>query len=147
MPDSEVPVSIPPLLTEDRIAKPGALTLTDGDLPVLAKSFLSRLERLELLPASSAERFLEQASENLHEFATEEMIGGALVHAGFLTDYQLKRVLAGSTHGLILGNYRVLNRLGAGAMGVVFLAEHMLVRREVAIKVLPLDEDLHPAIL
>ena len=55
-----------------------------------------------------------------------------------LTDYQVGRIKAGTTHGLILGNYRVLDRLGAGAMGVVFKAEHCRMRRQVAIKVLPL---------
>ena len=42
-------------------------------------------------------------------------------------------------HGLILGNYRVLDRVGAGAMGVVFKTEHLLMRRLAAIKVLPVS--------
>jgi response regulator RpfG family c-di-GMP phosphodiesterase/tRNA A-37 threonylcarbamoyl transferase component Bud32 len=41
----------------------------------------------------------------------------------------------------VLGNYRVLRNLGSGGMGVVFLAEHYLMRRRVAVKVLPIDED------
>jgi response regulator RpfG family c-di-GMP phosphodiesterase len=55
-----------------------------------------------------------------------------------LTEYQVSRIEAGATHGLILGNYRVLDRLGAGAVGVVFKAEHCRLRRQVAVKVLPL---------
>src|SRR5688500_14287437 len=43
---------------------------------------------------------------------------------GLLTEYQAERIEAGTVHGLVLGNYRVLGRLGAGAMGVVFRAEH-----------------------
>ena len=35
----------------------------------------------------------------------------------------------------MLGNYRVLDRLGAGGMGVVYRAEHVLLRRPAAIKV------------
>ena len=58
---------------------------------------------------------------------------------GLLTDYQISRIEAGRMHGLILGNYRVLDRLGAGAMGVVLRGEHRLIRRQVAIKVLPLS--------
>jgi response regulator RpfG family c-di-GMP phosphodiesterase len=49
--------------------------------------------------------------------------------------------MAGTTHGLVLGNYCVLNRLGAGSMGSVFLAEHTLMKRRVAVKVLPVDDD------
>ena len=68
-------------------------------------------------------------------------MGQALVQAGLVTDYQLDRVLAGTTHGLVLGNYRVLRNLGSGGMGVVFVAEHCLMRRRVAVKVLPIDDD------
>lgn len=59
-----------------------------------------------------------------------------LVSLKLLTPYQAGRVRAGKTFGLVLGNYRVLERLDAGAMGVIFKGEHILMRREVAIKVL-----------
>jgi len=62
-----------------------------------------------------------------------------LVEAKLLTQYQADRIAVGTTHGLVLGNYRVLNRLGAGGMGVVFLGEHVQLRRLVAIKVLPMS--------
>lgn len=61
-----------------------------------------------------------------------------LVSAKLLTQYQADRIDAHTTHGLLLGSYRVLNRIGAGGMGVVFLAEHIHLRRHVAIKMLPL---------
>src|SRR5207253_6206304 len=61
-----------------------------------------------------------------------------LIELGLLNEYQAARVGAGKSFGLVLGNYRVLGRLGAGGMGVVFKAEHVRMRRQVAIKVLPL---------
>jgi putative two-component system response regulator len=61
-----------------------------------------------------------------------------LVEHGLLTQYQASRILAGTTFGLVLGSYRVLDRLGAGGMAVVFKAEHVDLRHMVAIKVLPL---------
>ena len=39
-----------------------------------------------------------------------------------------------------LGAYQLVRRLGAGAMGTVYLARQESLAREVAIKVLPLDE-------
>jgi response regulator RpfG family c-di-GMP phosphodiesterase len=59
-----------------------------------------------------------------------------LLRHGLLTDYQVSRLRSGNPSGLILGNYRVLDRLGSGGMGVVFRAEHVRLRRRVAIKVL-----------
>jgi len=38
--------------------------------------------------------------------------------------------------GETVGNYRILSKLGAGGMGVVYLAEHQLIGRKAAIKVL-----------
>jgi response regulator RpfG family c-di-GMP phosphodiesterase len=64
-----------------------------------------------------------------------------LVQHGLLTDYQADRIEAGKTYGLVLGNYRVLDRLGAGAVGVVFKGEHVDMRRPVAVKVLSLSAD------
>jgi response regulator RpfG family c-di-GMP phosphodiesterase/serine/threonine protein kinase len=70
-----------------------------------------------------------------------------LVKHKLLTDYQVARVQAGTTFGLVLGNYRVLDKLGAGGMGVVFRAEHMRMRRQVAVKVLPLSPEQDQRIL
>src|SRR5205085_1802871 len=58
-----------------------------------------------------------------------------------LTKYQADRIRAGTTYGLVLGNYRVLDRLGAGGMAVVFKAEHVEMRRIVAIKVLSVSTE------
>lgn len=60
----------------------------------------------------------------------------ALTAAKLLTDYQASRVKAGRLHGLLLGNYRVLERIGAGGMGVVYRGEHRQLHTPVAIKAL-----------
>lgn len=71
----------------------------------------------------------------------------ALVERNLLTAYQAERALAGAMHGLLLGNYRVTERLGAGGMGVVFKAEHTIMRRAVAIKVLVLPPNQETTLL
>jgi len=70
-----------------------------------------------------------------------------LIEHGLITAYQAGRIEAGTTFGLALGNYRVLDRLGAGGMGVVFRAEHIRMRKQVAIKVLPFGPERDPRIL
>jgi response regulator RpfG family c-di-GMP phosphodiesterase len=115
-------------------------------LPDPARTFLDQLTGLSLLDPGLVDHFLRERSERLADFTTDERIGQALVHAGLLTPYQLERVLAGDGRGLVFGNYRVLEGLGSGGMGVVFRAEHRLMRRRVAVKVLPVDEDCPAAV-
>ena len=61
----------------------------------------------------------------------------ALVRDGILTNFQAEQFLQGKWRRFTIGKYKVLERLGAGGMGSVYLCEHMLMRRRVAVKVLP----------
>lgn len=70
-----------------------------------------------------------------------------MVRHGLLTPYQADRLEAGSSFGLIVDHYRVLDRLGAGAMGVVFKAENIRMRRPVALKVLVPSHERDPRLL
>jgi response regulator RpfG family c-di-GMP phosphodiesterase len=110
-------------------------------LPPSTRAFLDQVVNLRLLTPSTADRFLTDNQQCIVEFTTAQALGKALVKAGLLTDYQIDRVQVGTTHGLVLGNYHVLERIGAGGMSYVFLAEHNLMKRRVAIKVLPVDDD------
>src|SRR6516162_11626507 len=101
----------------------------------LLDSWLVLAEDLNSLPAS--------AQEELTQCRDEERLLSLLVEHKLLTEYQADRIRAGKTYGLVLGSYRVLDRLGAGGMAVVFKAEHVEMRRVVAIKVLSLTEDLY----
>ncbi len=105
----------------------------------LLESSLVLVEDWDQLPAA-ARAEVEQAKDSDHLMLK-------LVERGLLTEYQARRFEAGTTFGLVLGNYRILDRLGAGGMGVVFRAEHMRMRRHVAIKVLPLSPDQDQRIL
>ncbi len=59
-----------------------------------------------------------------------------LVADGLLTAFQAEEVSVGNGPGLRLGGYRLLDRLGKGGMGSVFLAEHAVLGKRVAVKVL-----------
>ncbi len=111
-----------------------------------ARSFLDRLLQVRLLSVSMAESFLSQRTPFLARFSTAEKLGRALVQADLLTHYQLERALRDDLSGLVLGPYRILDRIGVGGMGAVYLAEHNLMKRRAAIKVLPIDDECHPAI-
>lgn len=54
-----------------------------------------------------------------------------------LTKFQAEAVYQGKTKSLVLGNYVLLEKIGAGGMGQVFKAMHRRMERVVAVKVLP----------
>lgn len=115
--------------------------------PSPALHFLNQLVQWNLISASNKNDFLNCHSDRIGDYNTTEKIGRALVAAGFLTAYQLERVLTGAIHGLVLGNYRILERLGGGSVGVVFLAEHVFLKRKVALKTLPTDDGFPQSVL
>src|SRR5262245_53500798 len=67
---------------------------------------------------------------------TFRTLARALVHEGLLTRFQAEQLLQGKWRRFTIGKYKVLERLGAGGMGSVYLCEHVLARRRVALKVL-----------
>src|SRR5437899_3494516 len=60
-----------------------------------------------------------------------------MVADAILTIFQAEQILLGKWKRFTIGKYKVLERLGSGGMGQVFLCEHKLMRRRVAVKVLP----------
>src|SRR5262245_24909621 len=68
--------------------------------------------------------------------ADGEAVARRLIAAGKLTAFQADAVREGRLEELRIGNYQVLDRLGAGGMGTVFKARHRRMKRVVALKVL-----------
>src|SRR5262245_40137636 len=113
----------PPAKSRDPVASRGLDLLED-------------LLRESLVLAEDIDNLSTALLRLLAECDTLADLANLLVEFGALTEYQAERISAGTTFGMVLGNYRVLDRLGAGGMGVVFRAEHLRMRRQVAIKVL-----------
>src|SRR5207302_10301294 len=59
-----------------------------------------------------------------------------LIRRGWLTRFQVNQIAAGRRDDLTVGPYRLLDRLGEGAMGQVFKAHHTVMNRTVALKVI-----------
>ena len=74
-------------------------------------------------------------------------LASLLVRDGVLTYFQAEQILQGKWKRFTIGKYKVLERLGPGGMGSVYLCEHMLMRRRVAVKVLPTSKADDPASL
>src|SRR5581483_7993250 len=61
-----------------------------------------------------------------------------MFQAGLITGFQKTQLLQGKRRGFIIGDkYILLEHIGSGGMGSVLLCEHNVMRRRVAIKILP----------
>src|SRR5260370_8507539 len=70
-----------------------------------------------------------------------------LVRDGLITHFQAEQFLQGKWRRFTIGNYKVLERIGAGGMGSVFLCEHKFMRRRAAVKILPASQSNDPSAL
>ncbi len=93
--------------------------------------FLQLLEESRILDADQ----LRVVRDMLPETPTSRMLARRLVAKGLLTRWQAGQLLVGWSK-LRLGNHRLRGQIGRGEYGRVFLAEHIQLKREVAIKTL-----------
>lgn len=75
----------------------------------------------------------------------DEQLANRLVEGGKLNRWQADQLLTGRSR-FHLGPYRILSSIGQGGMGQVFKAEHTIMGRIVAIKVLPRHKSTPEAI-
>src|SRR6266852_8260489 len=74
-----------------------------------------------------------------------EALAEAMIRDGLLTRFQAEQLLQGKWKNFLIGSkFRLLERLGEGGMGAVFLCEHINLRRRVALKVLPPEVAKNP---
>jgi serine/threonine protein kinase len=67
-----------------------------------------------------------------------KVLAEALIANRLLTKFQTALLVQGKSRTLtIAGKYRLIDRLGAGGMGLVYLCEHLKMKRPCAVKVLP----------
>jgi serine/threonine protein kinase len=65
-----------------------------------------------------------------------DQLSRTLVEKKILTGYQVDALSSGAPDPLVVGDYVILEKVGAGGMGVVFKAQHRRMKRTVALKML-----------
>jgi serine/threonine protein kinase/Leucine-rich repeat (LRR) protein len=102
-------------------------------MPVPLEQFVKHLEDSGLLAGDTLGDFLppKASPRDAEDLARE------LVRHKKLTKFQAEELYRGKGKSLTLGNYVLMEKIGAGGMGQVFKAEHRRMHRMVAIKLLP----------
>ena len=123
------------------IIRPLSLTLPAGgpslaDTPLPDAPLWQRLMAVAVLAPEDWDDLAPADRARVEAEKNESRQLDLLVAVKLLTDYQAGRIRAGRRRGLVLGNYRVLDRIGSGGMGVVYRGEHRRLRQPVAIKAL-----------
>jgi serine/threonine protein kinase len=113
-------------------------------VPSTADQFFEVLSQSSLLEPQQLQRW-RQAHAALD---TPGAVADALLCDRLLTRFQAEHLLRGKWRNFIVsGKYKILGPLGSGGMGYVYLCEHQVMRRRVAVKVLPARRSQDPAAL
>lgn len=108
--------------------------------PCTADDFLTLTRKSGVADEAALAAFERQLS-TLQPPPDAAQLAGLMVRNGLLTSFQAKQILHGRWKKFFLGGkYKVLEPLGSGGMGKVFLCEHSRMGRRVAVKLLPPDK-------
>lgn len=105
---------------------------------VASDKFIDLVRRSDLIAADKLDSFLQKVEGGRGALPEDQNeLAKLLIEEGLLTQWQADKLLAGKHKGFRLGKYKLLRQIGKGGMSHVYLAEHVLMRRQVAVKVLP----------
>ena len=102
-----------------------------------ANAFNELIDRSGLIKPDKLEGLMAELQEAGVDCSSPKEIAKGLIEKEALTRWQAEFLLKGKHKGFFVGPYRLLRLLGKGGMGTVYLAEHEMMRRRCALKVLP----------
>jgi serine/threonine protein kinase len=108
--------------------------------PTTIAEFLELVRKSGVVDEKKLSAYLDKTRAAKALPAEPVKLAGLLVQDGLLTRFQAEQFLQGKWRRFTIGKYKVLEKLGSGGMGNVFLCEHKLMRRRVAVKVLPMQK-------
>ncbi len=108
--------------------------------PTTADELLDLLQKSNLVDEPRLKAYVQKLRDATTFPPDPNRLAQFLVRDALLSYFQAEQLLQGKYKRFTLGKYKVLEKLGSGGMGTVFLCEHKLMRRRVAVKVLPVPK-------
>jgi len=109
--------------------------------PQTAVDLCDMLVRSELVGLKLLDEFRARLQAAGKVPADAAAFAAVAVKDGLITYFQARLLLKGKWRNFFLGGkYKVMEHLGSGGMGNVFLCEHRHMRRRVAVKIFPPDQ-------
>ena len=115
--------------------------------PSTCDEFLDLVRKSGVLDDKRLDAYLERVRARGVPSTPKDLATALIFDAALLTHFQAEQILLGKWRRFNIGKYKVLERLGSGGMGSVYLCEHKLMRRRVAVKVLPTAKADDPSAL
>ncbi len=116
--------------------------------PVTIDELLDLSQKSGILDRKGLDEYLERLRAGPDAPTGPQGLADVLVRDGLLTRFQADQLLRGKWRNFLVGNkYKLLQRIGEGGMGTVWLCEHVRLRRRVALKVLPPAHTKDPSAL
>jgi serine/threonine protein kinase len=103
------------------------------------QAFLELVRKSGLVEGEALGQLIAELKSTAGEdaLADAEVVSKKFIDAGLLTKWHCDKLLEGRHKGFFLKKYKLLDEIGRGGMSVVYLAEHTLLKRLAAIKILP----------
>jgi serine/threonine protein kinase len=117
-------------------------------VPTTADDYLALVRRSGVVAPAALDALSQCLAAEPDPPAAPRQLANRMVRDGLLTVLQASLLLRGKWRNFVLcGKYKLLEHLGSGGMGQVFLCEHARMCRRVAIKILPPERAIDPACL
>ena len=116
-------------------------------VPISVEELLQLIRKSGMVEEAKLNTYLHHRQAGRGLASDPREAADAMITDGLITNFQAEQFMLGKWRGFSVGKYKLLERVGVGGMGQVFLCEHMFMKRRVAVKVLPPSKAEQPAAL
>jgi eukaryotic-like serine/threonine-protein kinase len=107
--------------------------------PSSLKEIVSLIQRSNVVDSKRLTDYFQSLDNLKNSNFTPDQLLEKMVSDRLITSFHSNLLSKGKWKGFCLGNYRILDKIARGGMGIVYIAEHAKLKNKVAVKVLSAD--------